>query len=175
MKAHDIIRVLPSKASAVVMILGSSLAMPVSTLALVFDHPTYSSPIAISRNDRLVWVVNPADDSVSVIRPDNNTRLAKITVGDEPQSIALTPDNQQAYVANAAGNSVTVIRINDPAWGTFSATVESQLSTGAEPWNVVCTPDGRRVFVANSGQDTISVIDTGTRTILGQVDLRNSL
>src|SRR6185503_1665410 len=60
-------------------------------------------------------------------------------------------------------------------WGTFSATVDSQLSTGAEPWNVVCTPDGRRVFVANSGQDTITVIDTVTRTILGQVDLRNSL
>jgi YVTN family beta-propeller protein len=59
--------------------------------------------------------------------------------------------------------------------GTFSATVEGQLSTGAEPWNVVCTPDGRRVFVANSRQDTITVIDTSTRTILGQVDLRNSL
>jgi YVTN family beta-propeller protein len=139
------------------------------------DRPTQSSPIAINATDRLIWVVNPADDSVSVIRPDNNTRLAKISVGDEPQSVALTPDNQYAYVANAAGNSVTVIKINDPAWGTFSATVEGQLSTGAEPWNVVCTPDGRRVFVANSGQDTITVIDTSTRTILGQVDLRNSL
>ena len=46
--------------------------------------------------------MNPSDDSVSVIRPDNNTRLAKIGVGDEPQSIALTPDNKWAYVANAA-------------------------------------------------------------------------
>ena len=36
-------------------------------------------------------------------------------------------------------------------------------------------PDGLRVFVANSGQDTISVIDTTTRTILGDIDLRNSL
>jgi YVTN family beta-propeller protein len=144
----------------------------------VFDtgmRPTYSSPIAINATDRLIWVVNPNDDSVSVIRPDNNTRLAKITVGDEPESVALTPDNQYAYVANAAGNSVTIIRINDPAWGTFSATVDSTLSTGAEPWNVVCSPDGKRVFVANSAQDTISVINTATRAILGQVDLRNSL
>jgi len=119
--------------------------------------------------------VNPSDDSVSVIRPDNNTRLAKITVGDEPQSVALTPDNQWAYVANAAGNSVTIIQISDPAWGTFSASVVTNLTTGAEPWNIVCSPDGQRVFVANSGQDTITVINTATRTILGQVDLRNSI
>jgi YVTN family beta-propeller protein len=31
------------------------------------------------------------------------------------------------------------------------------------------------MFVANSGQDTITVIDTSTRTVLGQIDLRNSL
>ena len=116
---------------------------PMAARAQVYDRPTYSSPIAISRNDRLIWVVNPNDDSVSVIRPDNNTRLAKITVGDEPQSIALTPDGQYAYVANAAGNTVTAIKITDPAWGTFSAQVDTtfgnngHLLSGAEPWNVV--------------------------------------
>jgi YVTN family beta-propeller protein len=141
----------------------------------VGDKPTYSSPIAINPNDRLIWAVNPSDDSVSVIRPDNNTRLAKIAVGDEPESVALTPDNQWAYVANAAGNSVTIIRINDPAWGTFSATVDSTLTTGAEPWNIVSSPDGKRVFAANSAQDTITVINTATRAILGHVDLRNSI
>ena len=95
--------------------------------------------------------------------------------------MALTPDNQYAYVANAAAGTVTVIKINDPLWGTFSAVVDTsvgsngQLTTGAEPWNIVCSPDGKRVFVANSGQDTITVIDTATRSIVGNVDLRNSL
>ena len=140
-----------------------------------------SSPIAISGNDRLIWAVNPDDDSVSVFRPDSNTRLTKISVGDEPQSIALTPDGQYAYVANAAGGSVTVIKINDPAWGTFSAAVDTtagvngHLTTGAEPWNVVCSPNGQRVFVANSSQDTITVINSATRGIIGHVDLRNSI
>src|SRR5206468_2281698 len=143
-----------------------------------WGRPTYSSPIAISANDRLIWVVNPSDDSVSVIRPDTNQRLAKIAVGDEPQSLALTPDGQYAYVANAAGSSVTVIRIQDPAWGTFSASVDTtagqggQLITGAEPWNIVGSPDGNRIFVANSAQDTITVINALNRTIIGHVDLR---
>src|SRR3989440_2869644 len=148
---------------------------PTAATGQTWGRPTYSSPIAISINNRLIWVVNPSDNSVSVIRPDNNTRLAKIAVGQEPQSVALTPDNQYAYVANAAGNSVTIIHISDPAWGTFSATVDSTLTTGSEPWNIVCSPDGRRIFVANSGQDTITVINAGTRSIIGQVDLRNSL
>src|SRR6185436_16500610 len=140
-----------------------------------WTRPTYSSPIAINPNDRLIWVVNPTDDSVSVIRPDNNTRLAKISVGDEPQSVALTPDGQYAYVANAAAGTVTIIQITDPAWGTFSASVVGTLTTGAEPWNIVTSPDGLRVFVANSGQDTITVIDATTRGIIGHVDLRASI
>jgi YVTN family beta-propeller protein len=95
---------------------------PISATELA-DRPTYSSPITISHDDKLIWVVNPSDDSVSVIRPDNNTRLAKIPVGDEPQSVALTPDNRHAYVANAAANSVTVIRIGDATWGNFAVEV----------------------------------------------------
>ncbi|HYV30964.1 MAG TPA: YncE family protein, partial [Candidatus Binatia bacterium] len=146
-----------------------------SSLAQSYGRPTYSSPVAISLNDHLIFAVNPGDDSVSVIRPDNNTRLAKIPVGDEPQSIALTPNGQYAYVANAADSTVTVIKINDPAWGTFNATVLTNFVTGAEPWNIVCSPDGLRVFVANSGQDTITVIDATTLSIIGHVDLRNSI
>src|SRR6266568_5000263 len=149
--------------------------LPQLARAQVYGRPTYSSTIAISLDDRLIWAVNPADDSVSVFRPDNNTRIAKIAVGDEPQSVALTPDGQYAYVAAAAAGTVTIIQINNPAWGAFSANVVATLTTGAEPWNVVCTPDGKRVFVANSGQDTITVIDTTTRAIIGHADLRGSI
>jgi len=145
------------------------------------DRPTYSSPLAINTNDSLIWVVNPGDNSVSVIRPDINARLAKITVGAEPQNLALTPDNQYVYVANAAGNSVTVIHIIDPAFNTFSAAVDmsvglnGEITTGAEPWNVVCSPDGKRIFVANSAQDTITVISTAFKSVVGHIDLRNSI
>src|SRR5947208_7795729 len=78
--------------------------------AAPFNHPTYSSPIAMSQDNALVWVVNPDDDLVSVIRTSDNTLIKKINVGDEPQSIALDPINNFAYVANAADNTVTVIQ-----------------------------------------------------------------
>ena len=146
-----------------------------------FNHPTYSSSIALSANNKLVWSVNPADDSVSVIRADTNTLIKNIKVGDEPQSVALTPNNKYAYVANAAGSSVTVIRIYDADPNNFRAEVDRDadehgyLKTGAEPWNIVASPDGRRIFVANSGQDTITVINARNQKIIGQVDLRDSV
>src|SRR5215203_4470040 len=106
----------------------------------VYDHPTHSSPIALSRDQRLVWVVNPGDDSVSVLRTDTNQVLKKIKVGDEPQSVALDPNGKFAVVANAAGGSVSVIRIGRTKSSGFQAAVVWEVKTGAEPWNVVLSP-----------------------------------
>jgi YVTN family beta-propeller protein len=136
-----------------------------------FSTPTTSSPISMSRDGRLVWVVNPGADTVSVIGTATNRVLRTITVGDEPQSVALDPSNRFAFVANAAGSSVSVIRITNPSPASFRAQVVNRFTTGAEPWNVVVSPDGRRAFVANSGQDSITVIDALRPRIIGHVDL----
>jgi len=137
-----------------------------------FSAPTTSSPIAMSRDGRLVWVVNPGADTVTVIRTSTNTPLRTIRVGDEPQSVALDPSNRFAFVANAAGSSVSVIRITNPSpTSAFQTGSTRRFTTGAEPWNIVVSPDGRRVFVANSGQDTITVMDALRPRIIGNVDL----
>ena len=46
-----------------------------------------------------------------MISTKTNKVLTKVGVGDEPESVALDPNNRYAYVANAASGSVTVIRI----------------------------------------------------------------
>ena len=61
-----------------------------------FLQPTYSSPIALSLDGRLLWSVNPGDDSVSVLRTDKDRQIRKIKVGDEPQGVALDPRNEYA-------------------------------------------------------------------------------
>ncbi|WP_165644644.1 beta-propeller fold lactonase family protein [Oharaeibacter diazotrophicus] len=141
----------------------------------MFDGPTSSSPIVLSLDGRLTWVVNPRDDTVSVIRNDKHQVLKTIAVGDEPRAIAVDPDNKFAYVANAAGSSLSIIKIDNATFGGFKAAVTKTVTTGAEPWNVVISPDGKRVFVANSGQDTITVVDTATNASIGRVDVRNSV
>lgn len=123
----------------------------VGTAAL--NVPGYSSPIAFGGG--AVWVVNPDDDSVSLIDAASDTLARRIFVGDEPQSIALAVNND-AYVANAAEGTVTVINFGG---SINNAQAVKTITTGAEPWNVVARPDGAFVYVANSGQDTITVIN----------------
>jgi YVTN family beta-propeller protein len=136
----------------------------------------YSSPIAVTQDKLYVWVVSPDDDSVYVINASTNTLVSRIFVGDEPQSIALDPNNGYAYVANAADNTVSVIQITG---GGASGIVQRTFITGAEPWNIVISPDGNRVYVANSVQDTLTVI-SATATfpvlprIIGNVTINNS-
>ncbi len=158
------------------MVRGATASQSVEPIgpAAPFLRPTYSSPIGLSQDNALVWVVNPDDDSVSVIRTSNNSVIKKITVGDEPQSIAVDPNLNFVYVANAADNTVTVISHNNNPAAFIANVVGQPLTTGAEPWNIVISPNGRNVFVANSGQDTITVIDATTRAIVGSVSLANT-
>src|SRR5262245_6544659 len=148
-RKHGLSRRIGGVAAAVagLAIAAASLAAFIPTLgaqeaekSAVFLQPTYSSPIVLSRDNRLLWSVNPADNSVSVVRTDNNAVLRKIKVGREPQSVAVDPNNKFAFVANAAGSSVSVIQINNPNYGAFSAFVAKTITTGAEPWNIVISP-----------------------------------
>jgi YVTN family beta-propeller protein len=166
------------------------LAVPGLASARSFSAPTYSSPIAKSANGKLIWVVNPGGDNVVVIGANSNKVLRRISVGDEPQGVAVDPNNKYAYVANTAEGTVTVIRIKNANPGNFAAIVAKDLGnngkfrTGAEPWNIVSSTDGRRVYVANSSQDSITVIDATARTnkngkrispkLLGDFALRGS-
>jgi YVTN family beta-propeller protein len=140
-----------------------------------FPYATTSSPITISLDGRLVWVVNPKADTVSVIWPGSDRVVGTVKVGDEPQAVAVDPANRYAFVANAAASTVSVVRITDPRPNHFRARLQRTLTTGAEPWNIVASPDGRRVFVANSAQDTITVIDATRPRIIGSVDIANSV
>src|SRR5438067_2313753 len=66
---------------------GRGTAAIASTPTDVFARPTYSSPIVLSQDNKLLWVVNPDYDSVSVIRTDTNVVIKKILVGREPRGV----------------------------------------------------------------------------------------
>lgn len=144
------------------------------------SKPVHSSPIALNDNNGLLWSVNPDLDTVTVIRTDRREVIATIEVGDEPRSLAISPDGRHVYVANAADNSVSVISVRGHDPDHFSARVDrrvgddGKLVTGADPRSVVVTPDGARVLVANRSQDTITVINARSNRIIGSYDLRDS-
>jgi YVTN family beta-propeller protein len=157
------------------LLLGCLLAVSLPASAQAATLPSTSSPIAVSADGKLVFAVNPKANTLTVLRAGNDKILATIKVGKEPRAVAVDPANRYAYVANAAGANVSVIRIRDARLSRFRAGVTAGITTGAEPWNIVAAPDGRRVYVANSNQDTISVLDTTKKPRrIASVDVANS-
>ncbi len=97
--------------------------------AAAFLEPTYSSPIVMSSDKNLIWVVNPDDDSVSVLGNLDAipSEVGQFTVGDEPQSIALdlsVGGKYRVYVANAASNNVTILNVTASSASSVAANVE---------------------------------------------------
>jgi YVTN family beta-propeller protein len=117
--------------------------------------PTSSSAIAISNDDRFVWVVNPDNDSVSLIEVsrDVNSKIAEIRVGEEPRSVSITPNGKKVYVTNSRSGTVSVI-------DTKKRKVLRTFAVGTEPNGCALSPDGKKLFVANTSSDSVSVIDT---------------
>src|SRR5207342_161977 len=119
----------------------------------------------ITHDDEFVWSVNPDNDSVSVFRvaSDANTKVAEITVGKEPWCVAITPDDEKAYVTNMASGTVSVI-------STFHKQVIDTIKVGTEPFGCALTPDGRTLYVANQSSDSVSVISTRRNQVIHTIN-----
>ena len=72
------------------------------------------------------------------------TVVATVTVGNNPQGVAVNPSTNRIYVVNAFfDNTVSVI---DGATNTVVATVP----VGNSPWDVAVNPSTNRIYVANA-------------------------
>jgi YVTN family beta-propeller protein len=82
--------------------------------------------------------------------------VATITVGVNPNGVAVTPDGSAAYVANSGSNTVSVIK---------AQSVVATIPVGNTPMFVALTPDDTTAFVTNNKDNTVSVISTATNTV----------
>ena len=88
---------------------------------------------------------------------DTAKLLAEVAVGNEPRFVALSPDDQEAYVTNALDGTVAVVSL----LGSDAFSVVAEIPVGTEPRGLAMTPNGSRLFVANHTAGTVSIIDPG--------------
>src|SRR5258707_4425784 len=88
--------------------------------------PINSNAIAISADDQFIWVVNQDVNAVTVlyVAGDAYQLVAQIPVGNEPRTLALTPN--YAFVANMVDGTVSVIY-------TAAYAVVATIPVGTEP------------------------------------------
>jgi YVTN family beta-propeller protein len=122
---------------------------------------TSSSPIAVSPDDRFVWVANPDSNSVTefLVQGDANQKAAEIHVGEQPQNLAITPNGLFVYVTNTGDGTVSVI-------STATRSVVGTVGVGTEPYGIALTPNGTLAYVANARSNDVSVINTASNSVL---------
>jgi YVTN family beta-propeller protein len=129
----------------------------------------------LTSDDRRVVAVNRETQRLSVIEVhdqnglDTAKLLAEVSVGNEPRFVALSPDDQEAYVTNALDGTVAVVSL----LGSDAFRVVAQIPVGTEP-RLAITPNGTRLLVANHTAGTISIIDPVARSVIGTVPVEGN-
>jgi YVTN family beta-propeller protein len=147
------------------------------------DHPLgYMTGIASAPNGDTVYLAaQPGRDThtglfpesgygytVAVLDTDSDTVSGLVpTVGTTPVSVALSPDDQTAYVLGRGTVSSAVVSVIDTA--TDVATKGIFLPSGN---SLATSPDGHWVYVTagpSTGSGSVTVIDTGTESVAGSI------
>lgn len=136
------------------------LATPAAAAVIpqaVYPLPSGTQPWSVATaRDGSVWVSDPPNDRVFHLS-SSGAILATIPVGAIPYDIALTPDNQNLYVASYLADTVSVI---DTSSELVVSTIA--LASGAGPIGVTVSPRGDTVYVTGYGNRTLIKIDVAS-------------
>ena len=110
-----------------------------------------------------------ASGGVAVVDPENFRLVAAVKVPGQPQGLAVHPNNQILYVANAQDGTVGIV-------DTATAFQTSTIQVGGMPQFLAISPDGKRLYVSSmrlgeKTPGTLSVIDTTTNRVVGSLEV----
>ena len=125
---------------------------------------TGRGPVGMALDQRLrrVYVALSGEDAVEVIDVTMGEIInrARLSQGDRPQELALTPDGRLLLVVNAGSNTVSFIDAN-------SFFELGRVNVGNGPHSILIDPNtGRRAYVFNRLSSTISILDIPNRRIV---------
>ncbi len=140
--------------------------------------------VAITPNNRKVYVTNMVDGTVTVINAETHQVITTISVGTEPFGCALTPDGTRLYVTNQSSGTVSVINTRTD---NVIATIPN---VGAKPHGIAATnslifvtqflalrrPSDHRPATQSEGADNgregrVTVIQRSTNTVIDLIRL----
>ena len=132
------------------------------------NRSTASSSIAYESrtapNNSRLWVVNPDNDTVSVFDVVTRAKLAEVTVGQAPRSLAVAPDGR-VWVVNKESASLTILKSD------YSIAQTVNLPRGSRPFGVVLDPAGLNVYVALEDAGKVLKLNPTTGATVAALDV----
>ena len=123
--------------------------------------------LAISADNRWVFVTSRAAGSVTVIDAARLSKSHDIKAGAAPASVSYSQAARAAYVADEADGSVTAI---DPARPEPAARIQTKPGIVS----VRFAPDGRHGFAVNRKESAVHIFDAATNRLLHTVPVAQS-
>ena len=112
-----------------------------------------------------IWNVNPDNDTVTAISATSTTVLARIPVGHNPVSLAVSPDGD-VWVANKHSSTLSVIDAT-----SFRVTNTIALPVGSAPHGIVF--DQTSAYVALEALSKIVKVDVASGQIVDELETRH--
>lgn len=111
--------------------------------------------IAVTRDGRRGYTANIPAGTVTLVDLDANAKLRDLTVGGNPEGIALSNDEKTLWVADLRGAKVQ-------AYDTATLTKKAEVATGQGPIRVAASPNGKWIVTSNVGSGNLTIIDAKT-------------
>ncbi|HTT16064.1 MAG TPA: YncE family protein, partial [Thermoplasmata archaeon] len=120
--------------------------------ALAFDPPTDTVVVAGFASNTTTFV-----DSASA------TPVRTVSVGAEPDALAVDPTSGEVYVASNGTRTVDLL--------SDTAVAEGTAAVGTGPFSLAYDPEASALYVGNAGSDNLTVVDAATGAHVGDVAL----
>jgi YVTN family beta-propeller protein len=154
--------------------------VPARNLVFVFNKhnmqvvdaiATRSGPkgAALDQRTGTVFIASSGDDAIEIIDAITKQILGhiRLTAGDEPREIVLSPDGRTLVSANYGSNTASVI-------DTGSRREIVRLPLPSRPTDVVVDTSRPRVYILQPQSNAVSVIDFQRRRLVGTGTLEES-
>ncbi|MEP3227218.1 MAG: beta-propeller fold lactonase family protein [Parasphingorhabdus sp.] len=126
-----------------------------------------SHMVAVSPDKKRAYTSNMQSGTVTVLDLANESKIADLPAGTEPEGLAITPDGKTLWVADRRSDE---LRIFDTSNLTELATIK----TGKFPIRVAISPDGETAVTSDLGDGALSLFDVEKRELKSTIKVSGS-
>jgi YVTN family beta-propeller protein len=111
-----------------------------------------------------LYVALAGEDEVAVrdLTSDLELPRLRLSPGDRPREVAVSPDGRTLLVLNGGSNTLAFL---DAASGVE----RGRVGTGVSPVSLLVDRSWRRAYVLNEGSNTVTVVDLANRAVAGTI------
>lgn len=151
---------------AIGLIVAALSACQLEEKPVIRTTPVESRSIVLTRDGSELITANIDVPTISIVDPKTNKVAAEIAVGSEPRNLALSPDEQFAYVTAMQEDAVYVVDL-------AKKKAVGKINVKHEPFGVVTSQDGSKLYVTAYRSNAVEVVDSKSYKVTKEIPVEN--